>query len=113
MVISNTCKDVDAIEALEYVLGYTVANDLTARDLQSETSQWGYCKGFDGFCPLGPTLVSKEALGDVNGLVMRTELDGQTLQDSKVNQMIFSIGEMIAHLSKVGLSAAQGLWEVD
>lgn len=101
VVIAEDCKDVTPTEAMEYVLGYTIANDLTARDLQSQTSQWGYCKGFDGFCPLGPVLASRQAVGDVGGLAMRTELDGQILQDSTPDQMIFSVGEMISHLSRV------------
>ncbi|KAK0388086.1 hypothetical protein NLU13_4330 [Sarocladium strictum] len=100
VVIAEDCKDVTPTEAMEYVLGYTIANDLTARDLQSQTSQWGYCKGFDGFCPLGPVLASRQAVGDVGGLAMRTELDGQILQDSTPDQMIFSVGEMISHLSR-------------
>lgn len=101
VIIAEDCKDVSATEAMDYVLGYTIANDLTARDLQSQTSQWGYCKGFDGFCPLGPVLASQKAVGNVRELAMRTELDGQVLQDSTADQMIFSIGEMISHLSRV------------
>ncbi|KAL2205861.1 hypothetical protein CC79DRAFT_1334199 [Sarocladium strictum] len=100
VVIGRDCKDVSPTEAMDYVLGYTIANDLTARDLQSQTSQWGYCKGFDGFCPLGPVIASQKAVGNVRALKMKTELDGQILQDSSADQMIFSVGEMVSHLSR-------------
>ncbi|KAJ6446874.1 C6 zinc finger domain protein [Purpureocillium lavendulum] len=59
VIIGQDCKNVEANSALEYVLGYTIANDLTARDMQSHTSQWVYCKGYDGFCPLGPVVMEK------------------------------------------------------
>lgn len=103
VVIARDCKDATVDNALDYVLGYTIANDLTARDLQNQTSQWGYCKGFDGFCPLGPVLASQKAVGNVRSLAMKTELDGQVLQDSTADQMIFSIAEMVSHLSRVSL----------
>jgi 2-keto-4-pentenoate hydratase/2-oxohepta-3-ene-1,7-dioic acid hydratase in catechol pathway len=105
VVIGRDCKDVSPTEAMDYVLGYTIANDLTARDLQSQTSQWGYCKGFDGFCPLGPVIASQRAVGNVRALKMKTELDGQILQDSSADQMIFSVGEMVSHLSRVSPAA--------
>ena len=101
IVLGKDCKNATVSNALDYVLGYTIANDLTARDLQSQTSQWGYCKGFDGICPLGPVLASQNAVGNVRSLAMKTELDGQILQDSTADQMIFSIAEMVSHLSTV------------
>ncbi|KAH7305256.1 hypothetical protein B0I35DRAFT_444234 [Stachybotrys elegans] len=101
IVIGKDCKDVDEASALDYVLGYTVANDITCRDVQSRTSQWGFSKGFDGFCPLGPALVSAKVLPDLSVLKLKTVLDGKVLQDGKSADMIFSIPKIISHLSQV------------
>ena len=97
VIIGKDCKDATVDSAMDFVLGYTVANDVTARDVQTHTSQWGYCKSYDGFCPLGPALVRPQ----LERLQMRTELDGEVLQDQTTGQMIFSVAEIIAHLSKV------------
>lgn len=101
IVISKDCKNVDASSAMEYVLGYTTANDITARDVQARVSQWGYCKGYDGFCPLGPVLVRATALPEIEELSLKTVLDGEVLQDGSASQMIFSVAEIISYLSKV------------
>lgn len=101
VVIGRDCKNVDVKSAPSYVLGYTAANDMTARDVQSRTSQWGYSKGYDGFCPLGPVIVRAGRPGmDVARLTMRTVLDGDVLQDGNSSEMIFSIAEIVSHLSK-------------
>ncbi|UNI23018.1 hypothetical protein JDV02_008859 [Purpureocillium takamizusanense] len=104
VVIGRDCKNVDATSALQYVLGYTIANDLTARDTQSHTSQWGYCKGYDGFCPLGPVLVLVDAVPDPSALSMTMTLDGEVLQDGNTSEMIFSVAEIVSHLSQVRLA---------
>ena len=101
IVIGRTCKNVSREHALEHVLGYTVANDLTARDVQKRGSQWSYCKSFDGFCPLGPALVSVKAIPDPSVLQVKTELNGRIMQQQFVSDMIFSIPEIIEYLSKV------------
>jgi 2-keto-4-pentenoate hydratase/2-oxohepta-3-ene-1,7-dioic acid hydratase in catechol pathway len=108
VVVGQTCKDVSREDALEYVLGYTVANDLTARDVQKRGSQWSYCKSFDGFCPLGPVLVSAKAMPDPSVLQVKTELNGRIMQQQLVSDMIFSIPEIIEYLSKV--CATKFLW---
>ncbi|KAL4955830.1 hypothetical protein BDW69DRAFT_204112 [Aspergillus filifer] len=100
VVIGNDCKNVSVDNALGYVLGYTVANDLTARCLQAKVSQWGYCKGFDGFCPLGPALVSAKEIPDPSVLSLKTVLDGVTMQESTEANLIFSIPEIISYLSQ-------------
>lgn len=102
IVIGRDCKNLNAENAMDYVLVYTVANDVTARDVQNHTSQWGYCKGYDGFCPLGPTLVSEKSI-DLADLSMRTVLNKEVLQDGSTSHMIFSVAEIVAHLSKVPL----------
>jgi 2-keto-4-pentenoate hydratase/2-oxohepta-3-ene-1,7-dioic acid hydratase in catechol pathway len=101
VVIGKDCKNVSVADALDYVLGYTTANDVTARNIQKKQSQWGYCKGFDGFCPLGPALVSAKALPDPSKLSLKTVLNGKTMQESTSANLIFSIQEIIAHLSVV------------
>jgi 2-keto-4-pentenoate hydratase/2-oxohepta-3-ene-1,7-dioic acid hydratase in catechol pathway len=101
IIIGRDCKDVSVEAALEYVLGYTVANDITARDVQSQILQWSYCKGYDGFCPLGPALVSAKALPDLSKVMLKTTLNGNTLQNSSVSDMIFTIPEIIQYLSRV------------
>lgn len=102
IIIGKDCKNVDMPSALSYVLGYTAANDLTARDIQARTSQWSYSKGYDGFCPLGPVLVRADWEGiHVEALTMRTILDGVVLQDGNSSEMIFSIAEIVSYLSKV------------
>lgn len=101
IIIGKDCKNVDERNANDYILGYTVANDVTARDVQSRVSQWGFSKGYDGFCPLGPVVVRADAPGfDVANLSMKTVLNGETLQDGTSAQMIFSVGEIVAYLSR-------------
>lgn len=100
IVIGEDCKDATVDTALDYVLGYTIANDVTARDVQNHTSQWGYCKGYDGFCPLGPTLVSAKST-DLSNLSMRTILNDDVLQNGTTAEMIFSVAEIVTHMSKV------------
>lgn len=101
VVIGKDCKNVRREDAMQYVLGYTVANDLTARDVQRRGSQWSYCKGFDGFCPLGPVLVSSKSLPDPSVLHVSTSLNNQTMQSQDVSDMIFTISEIIEYLSLV------------
>lgn len=101
VIIARDCRNVSIAEAKDYILGYTAANDITARDVQTETSQWGFCKGFDTFCPLGPCIVRSEAMGDVSrGVRLRSTLDGEVLQDGATDDFIFSVDEIVAHLSR-------------
>jgi 2-keto-4-pentenoate hydratase/2-oxohepta-3-ene-1,7-dioic acid hydratase in catechol pathway len=99
IVIGKRCKDVSRANALDYILGYTIANDLTARDVQKRGSQWSYCKSFDGFCPLGPALVSAEQIPDPSVLEVSSTLNGKTMQKQLVSDMIFSIPEIVEYLS--------------
>lgn len=100
IVIGKDCKNATVDTALSHVLGYTIANDVTARDVQNHTSQWGYCKGYDGFCPLGPLLVSAQST-DLSNLRMRTILNNDVLQNGTTAEMIFSVAEIVTHMSKV------------
>jgi 2-keto-4-pentenoate hydratase/2-oxohepta-3-ene-1,7-dioic acid hydratase in catechol pathway len=101
VIISKDCTNVDEATALNYVLRYTVANDVTARDVQARVSQWGFSKGYDGFCPLGPVIVRADAPGfDVKDLKMTTTLNGETLQHGNSSEMIFSVGSIVSYLSQ-------------
>ena len=101
VVIGRRCRNVSREQALDYVLGYTCGNDVSARDWQM---QWGggqWCRGktFDTFCPLGPALVTADEVPDPNALRIKTVVNGETLQDWNTNDMIFDVPELIAFLS--------------
>lgn len=81
IVIGETCKGVSEAEALKYVLGYTAANDVSSRASQFAQSQWSFSKGFDGACPLGPVLVSKELVPEPGKLRLRGLKNGKVMQD--------------------------------
>lgn len=96
-VIGRIAKNVRADDALDYVFGYTIANDLTARDWQKSDGQWARAKGFDTSCPLGPGI---ETDFDVNGsAVINTRLNGEVRQHGAVSDMIFSLAEIIEYAS--------------
>lgn len=82
IIIGKDCKNVSEAEALDYVLGYTASNDISSRASQFAQTQWCYSKGFDGSCPIGPVLVSKEVIGDVGGLKVRGLKNGKVVQES-------------------------------
>ncbi len=88
-------------DALDYVLGYTCANDVSARDWQIKRggSQWCRGKTFDTFAPLGPVLVTPEDIPNPNALRITTRLNGEVVQDSNTSDMIFDVRELIAFLS--------------
>lgn len=98
VVIGQPCKDVPAAKALDVVLGYTVANDVTARDHQSADGQWTRAKSHDTFCPLGPWI---ETRLDPSDLDLRTEVDGAVKQDSSTALLLHDVPEIIAWVSAV------------
>jgi 2-keto-4-pentenoate hydratase/2-oxohepta-3-ene-1,7-dioic acid hydratase in catechol pathway len=101
IIIGCECKNVSRANALNYVLGYTAANDVSARDWQIGRggSQWCRGKGFDTFCPLGPAFVTRDSVPDPNNLAITTRLNGATMQQSTTRDMIFSVAEIIEFLS--------------
>jgi 2-keto-4-pentenoate hydratase/2-oxohepta-3-ene-1,7-dioic acid hydratase in catechol pathway len=101
VVIGKACKNVPRARALEYVLGYTCANDVSARDWQIRRggSQWCRGKTFDTFAPLGPRLVTRESIPNPNALRIATILNGQRVQDSTTADMIFDVPTLIEYLS--------------
>lgn len=101
VIIGKPCKFVSVEEALEYVAGYAVANDVSARDWQRRTTQFTAGKMVDTFGPLGPALVTKDEIEDVQNLRIRTHLNGQLMQDGHTSDMIFSVAFSIADLSRI------------
>lgn len=101
IVIGKRGKNVARVKALEYILGYTCANDVSARDWQKDWggSQWCRGKSFDTFCPLGPCLVTTDELPNPNALKIRTVVSGEVLQDWNTNDMIFDVPALIEFLS--------------
>lgn len=100
VVIGTPAKDVAAEDALAHVWGYTVVNDITARDIQFSEAQWSRCKSFDGFTPNGPFVVTADEIADPQNLHIWAVVDGQTVQDASTGQMIRSVATLIAYLSQ-------------
>ena len=101
VVIGRKCKNVSREQALDYVLGYTCANDVSARDWQIRKGGGQWCRGktFDTFAPLGPCLVTPDEIPNPNALGIRTILNGEAVQDWNTNDMIFDVPTLIEFLS--------------
>jgi 2-keto-4-pentenoate hydratase/2-oxohepta-3-ene-1,7-dioic acid hydratase in catechol pathway len=100
VVIGRRAKNVTANQALNYVLGYTVFNDVSARDFQFADGQWQRGKSCDTFAPMGPKIVTADAVPDPHKLSIKLRLNGKTMQDSNTNQLIFGVPELVAFLSE-------------
>jgi 2-keto-4-pentenoate hydratase/2-oxohepta-3-ene-1,7-dioic acid hydratase in catechol pathway len=98
IVIGQPVKNVPAARAASVILGYTVANDVSARDLQKSDGQWGRAKGFDTFCPLGPWI---ETAIDPADLALKSEVDGVLKQDGRTSDLVHKIPELIEFVSGV------------
>ena len=108
VVIGRTARNVSREEALEYVFGYTNANDVSSRDLQfSEGGQWTRSKSIDTFCPLGPYVVTRDEVPDPQDLSIRCVLNGEVVQDGTTAKMIFPVAELVSFLSK-GMTLVPG-----
>jgi 2-keto-4-pentenoate hydratase/2-oxohepta-3-ene-1,7-dioic acid hydratase in catechol pathway len=101
VVIGKRCKNVSRADALNYVLGYTCGNDVSARDWQKGKGGGQWCRGksFDTFAPLGPCLVTRDEIPNPNCLKIKTILNGETVQDWNTNDMIFDVATLIEFLS--------------
>ncbi|NXI41910.1 FAHD2 protein, partial [Galbula dea] len=101
-VIGRKGRRIEESSALDHVVGFTVANDVSARDwlTQRNGRQWLLGKTFDTFCPLGPALVTKEAVADVHNLSIRCSVNGQLMQDSSTHQLVFPLPKLIAWVSR-------------
>ncbi len=100
VVVGRRMRNVSEEDALDYVLGYTVANDVSARDVQFSDGQWTRAKSFDGFCPLGPLVVTPDEIGPVEELHLTTRVNGELMQDDTVASMIFGVRELLSFCSR-------------
>jgi 2-keto-4-pentenoate hydratase/2-oxohepta-3-ene-1,7-dioic acid hydratase in catechol pathway len=100
VVMSRTARRVSQAEALNYVAGYTICNDVSARDLQFGDGQWIRGKSLDTFCPLGPYLVTRDEIPNPNNLAIRCIVNDQVLQDSTTAEMIFQVPFLIEYISR-------------
>ncbi|MCD6728086.1 MAG: fumarylacetoacetate hydrolase family protein [Solirubrobacteraceae bacterium] len=108
VVIKKSGKHFSADEAADYIGGYTIFNDITARDIQREEMRSGvfsFCKSVDSFSPLGPWIVTPDELGDPHDLDMRLRVNGELRQESNTHRMSVTLPELIAHYSPLGYSA--------
>lgn len=97
VVIGKVTKDVSPERALDHVFGYTVANDVTARDAQRTDGQWARAKGFDSACPLGPVVVPGL---DVEDLRVTARVNGEVRQDGRTSQMVFDVAALVSYVSE-------------
>jgi len=100
VVVGREAREVDADEAGEYVAGYTIGNDVSARDLQHGDGQWVRGKSLDTFAPIGPDVVTGDEIEDVHDLGIWTEVNGERLQDSSTSNLIFGVDELVAFCSR-------------
>ena len=100
-VIGTGGKNISAAAWEEHVFGYTIMNDVTARDVQMATSQWSLGKSFDTFAPLGPAIVTKDEVPDPHALDIKLTIGGEVLQRSNTRELIFRIPDLIAYLSAI------------
>jgi 2-keto-4-pentenoate hydratase/2-oxohepta-3-ene-1,7-dioic acid hydratase in catechol pathway len=99
VVVGRRCSSVSEDEALDAVAGYTLLNDLSARDLQFATPQWMAGKVFDGSAPCGPALVTPDEAGPHDSIEFALDLNGERMQEASTDDLIFSVPELISHLS--------------
>ncbi|KPJ33571.1 2-hydroxyhepta-2,4-diene-1,7-dioate isomerase [Burkholderia multivorans] len=123
VVIGEKAQYVDEADALEYVAGYCVVNDVSERDYQLQSSQWAKGKGCDTFGPIGPWLVTRDEVPDPQNLGLWLEVNGKRMQHSNTSGMIFPVAKLVAYLSRymtlypgdviaTGTPAGVGLWAI-
>jgi len=98
-VIGRGGRNISAAQAMDHVLGYTIVNDVSARDFQTATTQWLMGKTFDSFAPMGPWIVTKDEIADPHALDISLEIGGETLQRSNTREMVFRLPELIEYVS--------------
>lgn len=101
VVIGRDARNIGHDEVFDHIAGYTIVNDLTARDLQHRHQQWFVGKSLDGFAPMGPVLVSKDEIPDPAALQLTTHVDGELRQDAPTSLMIFDVPYVVSFLSRV------------
>ena len=100
VIIGKEMKNVSESESYSYIYGYTIINDVTARDIQKKESQWYLAKSFNTFGPIGPIIIPKEKIADPQDLNIRSYVNGQLRQNSNTSEMIFKVKELLSYLSK-------------
>jgi 2,4-didehydro-3-deoxy-L-rhamnonate hydrolase len=100
VIIGKTCRRISRANAMEHIAGFTVMNDVSAREAQFGDSQWFRGKSFDTFAPLGPVLVTPDEVFDINNLQLTTRVDGVLMQDGNTRDLIFDIPFLIEYISK-------------
>jgi 2-keto-4-pentenoate hydratase/2-oxohepta-3-ene-1,7-dioic acid hydratase in catechol pathway len=100
VVIGRRCRRVSEAEALAHVFGYTLVNDVSARDLQFGDGQWVRGKGLDGFAPLGPFITTRDEITDVQSLNIQGRLNGEVMQSSNTSKMIFGVAYLVSYISQ-------------
>jgi 2-keto-4-pentenoate hydratase/2-oxohepta-3-ene-1,7-dioic acid hydratase in catechol pathway len=100
VVMGREASRVEPEDVWDYIAGYTIANDVSARDVQFADRQWVRGKSFDTFCPIGPYLVTRDEIADPDHLSIQTWLNGQLMQDSNTSEMVFKIPDIIAFINK-------------
>ena len=106
-IIGKTGRNIPKSDALSHIFGYTVINDVSARDLQQQHMQWFKGKSLDGFCPMGPLVVTADEFGDPQTKQLQLRVNGVTKQDASTAKMIFAVDVIIEWLSK-GLTLEAG-----
>jgi len=101
IIIGKRGKNIAASDAKDYIFGYTVFNDVSARDIQFKDGQWTRGKSFDTFAPIGPCITTAAQIGDPNNLRLWTRVNGETRQNSSTRLMVFDVYEVIHHISRV------------
>ena len=112
LVLKKSGKHFDTARAADYIGGYVIFNDITARDIQRtemKSGVFGFCKGIDTFCPLGPHIVTADELPQANNLAMQLRVNGKTRQQSHSGKMSVTVQEIVAHYSPMGYSAGDVL----
>jgi 2-keto-4-pentenoate hydratase/2-oxohepta-3-ene-1,7-dioic acid hydratase in catechol pathway len=100
VIIGKKAVRVTSVDALRHVFGYTIANDISARDAQFSDGQWTRGKSMDTFCPLGPTIVSADEIPDPQALKITTRVNGEVMQSASTSEMIFPIADIISYISQ-------------
>lgn len=100
VVIGKRAYNITPEDAPKHIFGYTVANDISARDLQDKDGQWPRAKGMDTFCPLGPSVVLQSQIPDPQALTIVTKVNGETVQNGKTAEMIHNVYALVSHCSK-------------
>ncbi len=101
IIIGRKGKNISVTDAKNYIFGYTVFNDISARDIQFRDGQWTRGKSFDTFAPIGPCITTTGQIGDPKNLCLYTRVNGETRQNSSTKKMIFNVYEIVYHLSRV------------